>query len=559
MAAVLVSVTRWVRLQIRAAVWRQWKTPRRRRALIDLGVRLWLASSTAGSGLGPWYFAKAKALFVGLSNAYLKSLAFLPWSRSNGLTLEPPCTDPYARRCGRDQRATAAPMPIKSPYRRLYASEVLDLSLVLPGNAHVSPQRRTAKADVDRFARLSDCLFPIWAGLTDEDQSLPSCSQDVCDARHVCLYRPSHQPMAVQPYDLTVEKNQSQPRVTMTGLQKAGERERASPSVDQKPSHNGFPFNKIVYVGDLSGEASYGLRYAQKLAHEHHSELVLVHSLDPIVYALPAVELRDGAAQAELTAMEQDPNRHGANHDSFVQREQICAEILGEVRRHSASLLILSSEGRTAAGSMALATVARLLLADTPCSILTVPTPAKSAALPRWLWQNVIAATDFSDAGIAAVDLAQRIARRGLVVLHSTQCGKEQQCSHCMMRLRLLAPFNESHTLPVEHLVAPGVVTATIASVAQRIHPDLLVLGAPAVGVDSGHLDDSTVYRAIVESHCPVLLVPPGTGHAGGTIDKAIYAWLEKVRCTNGQPPLGISKSAEISHRERELHQQLNR
>ena len=73
---VLVSLTRWVRLRIRAAMWRQWKTPRRRReALIELGVRSRLASNTAGSGLGPWYLAKAKALSVGLSNAYLRSLS----------------------------------------------------------------------------------------------------------------------------------------------------------------------------------------------------------------------------------------------------------------------------------------------------------------------------------------------------------------------------------------------------------------------------------------------------------------------------------------------------
>jgi RNA-directed DNA polymerase len=72
---VLLSLTRWVRLRLRAAMWRQWKTPRRRReALIELGVRTRLASNTAGSGLGPWYLAKAKALSVGLSNAYLKSL-----------------------------------------------------------------------------------------------------------------------------------------------------------------------------------------------------------------------------------------------------------------------------------------------------------------------------------------------------------------------------------------------------------------------------------------------------------------------------------------------------
>jgi RNA-directed DNA polymerase len=72
---VLVSLTRWVRLRLRAAMWRQWKTPRRRRAaLLELGVRPRLASNTASSGHGPWYLARAQALAFGLSNAYFKSL-----------------------------------------------------------------------------------------------------------------------------------------------------------------------------------------------------------------------------------------------------------------------------------------------------------------------------------------------------------------------------------------------------------------------------------------------------------------------------------------------------
>jgi RNA-directed DNA polymerase len=71
----LIGLTRWVRLRLRAAMWRQWKTPRRRRAaLLELGVREPLANNTAHSGLGPWYLAKSKALSVGLSNAYFKSL-----------------------------------------------------------------------------------------------------------------------------------------------------------------------------------------------------------------------------------------------------------------------------------------------------------------------------------------------------------------------------------------------------------------------------------------------------------------------------------------------------
>jgi RNA-directed DNA polymerase len=71
----LVYLTRWVRLRLRAAMWRQWRTPRRRRAaLLALGVRPQLAEHTAGSGLGPWYLARAKALSVGLSNRYFDSL-----------------------------------------------------------------------------------------------------------------------------------------------------------------------------------------------------------------------------------------------------------------------------------------------------------------------------------------------------------------------------------------------------------------------------------------------------------------------------------------------------
>jgi len=72
---VLLYLTRWVRLRLRAALWRQWKTPRRRRAaLLKLGVLPRLASNTASSGRGPWPLARTKALTVGLSNAYFKSL-----------------------------------------------------------------------------------------------------------------------------------------------------------------------------------------------------------------------------------------------------------------------------------------------------------------------------------------------------------------------------------------------------------------------------------------------------------------------------------------------------
>ena len=72
---VLASLTSWVRARLRVALWRQWKTTRRRRAaLLAMGVRPKLASNTAGSSRGPWYLAHAKALSVALPTAYFKSL-----------------------------------------------------------------------------------------------------------------------------------------------------------------------------------------------------------------------------------------------------------------------------------------------------------------------------------------------------------------------------------------------------------------------------------------------------------------------------------------------------
>ena len=84
-------------------------------------------------------------------------------------------------------------------------------------------------------------------------------------------------------------------------------------------------------------------------------------------------------------------------------------------------------------------------------------------------------------------------------------------------------------------------------AVARRVRPDLLVLGAPPVAIDNGHLDNSTVYHAILESHCPVLLVPPGTDRGEGTIDKAVYVWLKKVQCIDGQPPLETRNGVEAN------------
>lgn len=75
--SILIDLTGWVRSRLRSALWRQWKTSRRRRVmLIQLGVRRRLAISTAASSRGPWHLARSQAVKAALSNAYFRSRGF---------------------------------------------------------------------------------------------------------------------------------------------------------------------------------------------------------------------------------------------------------------------------------------------------------------------------------------------------------------------------------------------------------------------------------------------------------------------------------------------------
>jgi hypothetical protein len=60
---VLIGLTRWVRLRLRAAMWRQWKTPgRRRAALLELGVRPRWQVIPLAVGLAPGTSRRLKPL-----------------------------------------------------------------------------------------------------------------------------------------------------------------------------------------------------------------------------------------------------------------------------------------------------------------------------------------------------------------------------------------------------------------------------------------------------------------------------------------------------------------
>jgi group II intron reverse transcriptase/maturase len=77
--SVLEQIEGWIRRRLRAIIWKQWKTCKRRReAMIKLGVNKSAAAKAAGSSLGSWFISHIKAVQVALPAKYFQQLGLQP-------------------------------------------------------------------------------------------------------------------------------------------------------------------------------------------------------------------------------------------------------------------------------------------------------------------------------------------------------------------------------------------------------------------------------------------------------------------------------------------------
>jgi nucleotide-binding universal stress UspA family protein len=268
-------------------------------------------------------------------------------------------------------------------------------------------------------------------------------------------------------------------------------------------------FRTIAVATDLGDPSSTALRYAQMMARMYQSTLVVVHVIDPLAYAFPegapSFLAANQSAVAELRKIEEECLELGIPVRSVMENGIVCDRILQALNEHHADLLVLGTRARTAAGRAALGTVARQLLARSRCPILTVSPDAVNNLPWACCWGRVLAATDFSPASVRATRFAHQLALRQLIVLHAPDCARDLGCAHCQEKLRFLTPFNESHTVPVEHIVAAGDAAEQIVEYARKFAVDLVVLGSPEAELTEQDLYTSTVLQVIANVGCPVL------------------------------------------------------
>jgi len=272
------------------------------------------------------------------------------------------------------------------------------------------------------------------------------------------------------------------------------------------------PFRTIAVATDMSEAGSSAVSYAQAISKTYASTLILMHVIDPLAYAFPegapGMLTANQAARAELTKLEDEARQHGIPVHSVLESGVVYERILQSVNDHNADLLILGTRGKTEAGRIALGTVARQLLARTPCPILTVP--AKSAASLPWSGgcQRVLVATDFLAASIAGLHFARRFTLKELFALHVVEHPEQREISESQSTLRTLLSSEVSNAVPTHPVLAAGNAADVIVEFAGRFGVDLIILGAPAEELSEEDFPSSTVLQVISQVPCPVLCVP---------------------------------------------------
>lgn len=278
----------------------------------------------------------------------------------------------------------------------------------------------------------------------------------------------------------------------------------------------------ILFATDFSPAADAAAPFAIQIARSYGAKVYGVHVNASNDYAAVAPEAWTVMVEpSEKEAKEQiqrlNEQLHSVEHEVVIGQGNISETIANVIKEKEIDLVVLGTRGRTKLGKALLGSVAEQILRQAPCPVLTVG-PHVTMELPRAPEvREILYATDLAAEFPAAAPYAISLAQENqahLVLLHvieDRRTGEPVSWSDVvdskMRKLRQLVPPEAELWCQPGCCVEPGAPAEKILTVANRLHTDLIVLGArPAKGLAT-HLDMGTVHKVVSQATCPVLTV----------------------------------------------------
>ena len=289
-----------------------------------------------------------------------------------------------------------------------------------------------------------------------------------------------------------------------------------------------LPVSKILVPVDFSERSVAAVRYARNLACHFHSELILLHVLPAIPYAMGGFEF-GGVVMTDAFADRMPEARKEL--DAFLANELIgqksqkvllegdpAQKIVEYAHGKHVDLMVIPTHGYGPFRRFLLGSVTAKVLHDADCPVLTGAHLEEGAILEAVKPRKILCAVDLGPQSTKAIEWADHMAEEfdaELIVVHAMSLGEAHSEEmfdpewRTTLEERIREKLDElmagAHTCG-QVLTESGSPAEVVAAVAQQLNADLVVIGRSEAAGIFGRLR-ANAYSIIRQSPCPVASV----------------------------------------------------
>lgn len=133
----------------------------------------------------------------------------------------------------------------------------------------------------------------------------------------------------------------------------------------------------ILCPVDYSGSTEPAISLAVDLAKVNSSKVVLLHVIDPGESPITVAE--DHAHQFQERIRDHYLDLNDIDYEHLTRRGNPADVTIDYVNKHGADLIVMGTHGRTGLASLVVGSVAKKVMAQASCPVVTVKLPALSA------------------------------------------------------------------------------------------------------------------------------------------------------------------------------------
>lgn len=274
--------------------------------------------------------------------------------------------------------------------------------------------------------------------------------------------------------------------------------------------------NKIMYATDFSSTAEEAGKYAMALAQQFGSTVDIAHALYP-AEALTPLPPEVRREHEERLILKQTEFREAGIRACFAaSNDGPLSNALSRMEQQfKPDLIVTGTTSKSTFDRLLQGSTAEHLIREAPCPVLTVGPNAKPPNEGPLLFKRIVFATDFSETSDSAAELALIFAETSgahLWITHVTSARSEDLTlpdglgeRNFRSKLGELMPKEAYEWCSPTYTVEHGNPAQGILDLANRVHADLIVMGARDASFWLMHLHRGVTQDVLAQAPCPVL------------------------------------------------------